>query len=323
MLNIKDFRIEYRENPLGIDTMHPRFSWKLQSDRQNTVQTGFRIVVQTGNEVVWDSGMRLEDRSICIKYGVDNSGGQTDQSACKALIPQTLYEVDVEITDNHGETAFVSGWFETGLMAVENWKADWITHGFEDDLEACAVFVRKFELKKEVAKARLYASALGLYEFTVNGKPGSDVHFAPGWTSYQLTIQYQTYDITMLLEKENELRFTVGNGWYKGILGFSNQGNHYGNRTALIAQLEITYTDGTKEQIITDESWSSTTGRIATARFIMEKSLIIGSGRVRMDCGMLCRKTAVLNRRQCQKIMSSVKWWRYVRSQSIISRKRY
>ncbi len=149
MLNIKDFRIEYRENPLGIDTMHPRFSWKLQSDRQNTVQTGFRIVVQTGNEVVWDSGMRLEDRSICIKYGVDNSGGQTDQSACKALIPQTLYEVDVEITDNHGETAFISGWFETGLMAVENWKADWITHGFEDDLEACAVFVRKFELKRK------------------------------------------------------------------------------------------------------------------------------------------------------------------------------
>lgn len=264
MLSIKDFRIEYRKNPMGIDVLNPRFSWKLQSDKQNTVQTIYHIVVQAGDEIVWDSGIRLEDTSVCVKYNTKTfaspSGNAAEKYSGKALKPQTRYEVKVEVTDNHGESAAAEGWFETGLMTTDNWQADWITHGFEDDLEACAVFVKKFQTKKEVEKARVYASTLGIYEFTVNGEPGSDIHFAPGWTSYQSRIQYQIYDITEFLKKENEIRFIVGNGWYKGILGFFNQGNHYGNRTALIAQIEIFYTDGTKDIIGTDESWSSTTG---------------------------------------------------------------
>lgn len=264
MLHVKDFRTEYRINPVGIDVSNPRFSWKLQSDKQNTIQTIYRIVVCTEKEVVWDSGIRLEDTSICVKYNTKTcaspSGNITERCSGKKLEPRTRYKVKVEVMDNHGESATAEGWFETGLMTTDNWRADWITHGFEDDLEACAIYVKKFQIKKEVVKARVYASALGIYEFTVNGKPGSDVHFAPGWTSYQSRIQYQTYDITELLKENNEIQFIVGNGWYKGIFGFFNQGNHYGNRTALIAQIEIDYADETKAWIVTDESWSSTTG---------------------------------------------------------------
>jgi alpha-L-rhamnosidase len=268
MLWLKDFRIEYRENPLGIDVKNPRFSWKLVSDKQDTVQASYRVIVRAGDEVVWDSGIVEADTSICVKYpAAGEKNGGTGSLATgfqnglgKALEPRTRYDVEVSVVDNHKESASITGWFETGLMETANWQAGWITHGFEDELEPCAVFVRRFQTKKDVAKARVYASALGIYEFTVNGEPGSDVHFAPGWTSYQSIIQYQTYDVTKLLKEENEIRFTVGNGWYKGVLGFFNQGGHYGKRTALIAQVEIFYADGTKEVVATDESWASTTG---------------------------------------------------------------
>ena len=245
---IKDFKIEYRVNPIGIDAAAPRFSWKLETDIQDTVQKSYHLAVNNGDTVVWDTGVVESDKSICVVY------------AGEELQPMTRYQVELTVTTNHGERASAEAVFETGLMAYENFKADWITHGFADDLEACAVFAKDFSCKGDVKKARLYASALGIYEFTVNDKPGSDVHFAPGWTSYQQTIQYQSYDITDLLQEENEIRFTVGNGWYKGVLGFFNQGDHYGKRTALIAQIEITYADGTTETVCTDESWRSTTG---------------------------------------------------------------
>ena len=213
MLELKDLRIEYRKNPLGIDAVNPRFSWKLHSAEKNTMQSGYHIVVKTGGSIVWDSGEQESDASVCVKY------------MGAGLQPKTRYEVTVEVKDNHGETALAEGWFETGLMHYGNMKADWITHGFEDDLEPCAVFYKKFPLNGNVVSARLYASALGIYEFEINGKEVTDVCFAPGWTSYQEHIQYQTYEITEALKKadggfpvENEIRFLVGNGWYKGIL---------------------------------------------------------------------------------------------------------
>lgn len=248
MLKLRDLRIEYRENPIGIDATNPRFSWKLMSEEKDIIQKSYRIEVTCGENLVWDSGEVATDTSVCIRY------------AGQALEPKKCYKVKVTVTDNYDNAAMIEGYFETGLMTCENMQADWITHGFEDDLEPCAVFCKKFSLQGKVKKARLYASALGVYEFTINDLPGSDIHFAPGWTSYQKIIQYQTYDITSYLKDENDICFTVGNGWYKGILGFFNEGNHYGNRTALIAQIEITYEDGTTEMIITDESWVSTTG---------------------------------------------------------------
>lgn len=247
-MQITDFKIEYRVNPIGVDSAAPRLSWKMETDTENTVQKSYHLIVTKGETTVWDTGLVESDKSICIVY------------AGAPLLPQTQYQVALTVATNHGEQASAKTTFETGLMTSENFQANWITHGFEDSLEACAVFVKSFSCKGKIQKARLYASALGIYEFAVNGKPGSDVHFAPGWTSYQQTIQYQTYDITALLQEENEIRFTVGNGWYKGILGFFNQGDHYGKRTALIAQVCITYDDGTTEMVCTDETWLSTTG---------------------------------------------------------------
>ena len=248
MLSLYDLQTEYQDNPLGLDAKRPAFSWKLRCEARDTVQARYRIAVSREGAPVWDSGVVESDQSLYNSYDGE------------ALRPRSRYKVQVSVWDNHGEKAQATGHFETGLMDWRNFEADFITHGFEDDLEPCAVFFREFEAEKPVAKARVYASALGIYAMRLNGRRVGNDFFAPGWTSYQERLQYQTYDITNLVQAKNRLEVTVGNGWWKGVLGFYGQGDHYGTRTALMAQIELTYADGTTDRIVTDETWTSTTG---------------------------------------------------------------
>lgn len=255
MLKLYDLQVEYRSNPLGLDVKRPAFSWKLQSDNTSVRQKKCRIQICQNDVQVWDTGLQETEKSIFHVYD-----GQQ-------LQPKSRYDVSVTVWDNYGEQAKIQGFFEMGLLDSANFAADFITHGFEDESEPCAVFVRNFQVKKKVAKARAYVSALGIYSLLLNGKRVSDVRLAPGWTSYQERLQYQVYDITEYLKDENALEITVANGWYKGILGFYGQGCHYGKRTALIAQIDITYDDGTTEQLCTDEEWQSTTGERRYSEF--------------------------------------------------------
>ncbi len=124
---------------------------------------------------------------------------------------------------------------------------------------------REFTVSGPVAKARLYATALGMYEAEINGEKVDDTYFAPGWTNYRKRLQYQTYAVP-LREGLNRLTLTLANGWYKGKLGFMPQPNHYGDTTAALAALCITYADGREEWIGTDENWLSTTGAIPVLR---------------------------------------------------------
>lgn len=248
---LREFLIEYRENPLGIDE-RPRFSWKLESEKQNVVQESYQIQVASQGKLVWDSGRVVSSQSVLVPYGG------------KALEPMASYQVQASVWDNYGEMGQVSGNFETGLMEEGNWKARWITHGLPEEEKACPVFVRRFPIRKKVKKARLYAAACGVYEACVNGKKAGDVYLAPGWTSYHNRMQYQTYDITPLLTpaEENEIAITVGNGWYKGELGFDARPDIYGDKTALLAMARIEYEDGETVSIGTDTDWDVETGAI-------------------------------------------------------------
>lgn len=246
---LREFLIEYRENPIGIDEK-PRFSWKIESEKQNVVQQSYQIQVAGQGKLMWDSGRVESDRSVLVPY------------EGKELKPMVSYQVQVSVWDNHGEMGQASGSFETGLMGEENWKAKWITHGLPKEETACPVFIRRFTSAKKVKRARLYATACGVYEASVNGKKVGDVFLAPGWTSYHRRIQYQTYDITSLLAEENEIAITVGNGWYKGELGFDARPDIYGDRTALLAMVQIEYEDGEIESIGTDMDWIVETGEI-------------------------------------------------------------
>ena len=251
MLKVYDLTIEYKSEPLGFDDVQPRFSWKLESDADNTRQIAYRITVSNG-EVMWDTGRVESEQSILVEY-------------MGALFEaRTAYTWTVTVWDNHGESATASAGFETGLLtgAAFEGKARWITHGLAADETASPIFSKSFTIDKPVAKARVYATALGLYEAQINGEKVDDTYFAPGWTSYHKRLQYQAYAVENLHEGTNELRFTLGKGWYCGALGFMPTPNHYGDTTALLAMLVITYADGSEEIIGTDESWAVSTGAI-------------------------------------------------------------
>lgn len=247
-LALRNLTVEYRECPLGIDSPKPRISWQLCSSIDDTKQSVYSIIVTDSNGVVWQTDNVYSDCSQQIEY----SGAE--------LSMQTRYHVTVFVTDNHENSAQIEGWFETGLMGDENFKAHWIVRGDEGLSEACTVFKKRFLLPAGVKSARLYASALGVYEAGLNGQKIGNMVMAPGWTSYSKRIQYQTYDITGLLESENELSITVAKGWFNGALGFDGQGNHYGEQNAALAQLEIEFENGDRQTLITDESWLCTTG---------------------------------------------------------------
>lgn len=139
------------------------------------------------------------------------------------------------------------------------WNAKWLKTA-RDFGEVAPLFEKDFSLSGDLRNATLYLTALGAYEASLNGKRVSDYVLAPGWTVFEKRLQYQTYDVTDLLEKENHLNILVGKGWYHSRLGWTDrqspsQMKLHEKPIAVLAQLEITYKDGSTEQIVSDESF--------------------------------------------------------------------
>lgn len=249
MLSVYDVRIEYQKNPIGIDVREPRVSWKIKSNDRNTRQAMYQLQVskeESFDTVVWDSGEVASDESIHI--------------VLKDLNPEskTRYYVRVHVTDQAGNE---SGWsessfFEMGLLQASEWQAKWISTPESIDKKASPQFRFSFKVKDKVKNARIYATALGLYELHLNGNRVGEEYFTPGWTSYYTRLQYQTYDVTdQIVYGDNEWTALLGNGWYRGNLGWEHQKEIYGNRLGLLAELHLEYQDGTTEVVKTDEAW--------------------------------------------------------------------
>lgn len=261
-MKIYDLKTEYRKNPIGLDITIPRFSWKMRTDEKNTVQSIYRIEVDNDKKIVWDSGMRESCESVLVPYEGE------------ALCDETLYNVKVTVWDNYGRADSAEATFETGIFDPRAFHAQMITHDLKDEETAVPIFYKNIMLKGEVKKARLYATAQGVYEFAVNGIKIGEDRMTPGWTSYANRLQYQIYDVTKQLKNgENLLEMTVGNGWYKGCLGFMCIPNNYGDRVGAFAELHITYEDGTDEVICTDQSWSVCTGEIRYSEIYMGETI--------------------------------------------------
>lgn len=134
-----------------------------------------------------------------------------------------------------------------------------------------APYLRKsFTLSAPPKSARLYATALGIYQLSINGqRVGNDI-FRPGWTDYHKRIQYQTYDVTKLLQKrgENVLGVVLGNGWYSGHIGLTGRQN-YGPAPRALLLLVLENADGTTQRIVTDGSWKAATGPILSDDMLM------------------------------------------------------
>ena len=261
-MKLYDLRTEYRENPIGLTDKAPRFSWKMESEEKDTLQTAYEIKVTDENgNVVWNSGKKASDQSVLIPYE-----GET-------LADEMLYKVEVSVADNHGNVEAIEGTFETGIFDNTEFTAKMITSDFPAEETACPVFGKTFAIDKKVKKARLYATAHGVYEVTLNGQTVGDYRMAPGWTSYHNRLQYQIYDVTEQLAAENEIAITVGNGWYKGIFGFTCEPNRYGTQAGAFLELHVEYEDGSKDVIATDETWSVKTGEIRYSEIYMGETI--------------------------------------------------
>jgi len=180
-----------------------------------------------------------------------------------ALEPFTEYPVTVVATGRSGETATAEASFRTGRLDTP-WVARWITDAtidFPKNASPAPMLARRsFTTRPGVRRAWLEATALGIYELELNGRKVGDAYFAPGLTSYEHHIQYQTHDVTALLRSDNELRVVVGGGWAVGSFTYRRTSRIAADRQAFLCELHVEYDDGSVEIIPTDERWSVASG---------------------------------------------------------------
>lgn len=230
--------------PLGLGDVMPSFSWNCEGGVQ---QTSYQITAWRGNELAWDTGRVYASAMTNIRYG-----GLPLRSRDRVKWSVRLWDEN-EVVGTAAES-----WFENGLLQASDWTAKWIAgkHVAKRN-ERCPVdcFRRIFSVKKAIKHARLYASACGLYELTLNGQLVGDAALVPGNTDIRKRIQYQTYDVTDMLVASNTLEALLADGWYRGSVGAFGPRNVYGRQTKLLCQLEITYIDDTCETIGTDIDW--------------------------------------------------------------------
>lgn len=280
-MQIYDCKVNHLTNPLGFRMTRTVFFWKVK-DAVGKHQTEARIQVAADaamTQILNDTGWSDKLDSLASKVEVE-------------LKPVTRYYWTVSVrsdasVDNGAEEAVPEEavspvqWFETGKRE-QPWTGKWITCNNKEPRHP--IFEKKINLAKEIGadgtektkeveKARLYICGLGLYEAYYNGKRIGDEYLTPYSTDYTQWTQYQTYDVTELVQDSaassteavtataaptTGLSILLGNGWYKGRFGFSEEGRngYWGKEWKLIAELHLFYTDGTSEVIGTDDSWT-------------------------------------------------------------------
>lgn len=274
-------RCEHLAEARGLNTRHPRFSWALSGPGQDRRQTAYQIVVgddpaqvATGNGNLWDSGKINSSRSQMIEY------------AGPALRSRQALHWSVRVWDeaDRPSTFAAAHLVLTGLLDQTDWSSQWIGRKDVPPGEAPDFYRplrydpsethnarpveylrREFRVEKGVRRAYAYASALGVYKLSLNGKQLGREELAPGWTDYHKRVDYQIYDLTdALLPGQNVVGAMVGEGWYCGRVGLTlkKSGAHYGPKQLFICQLEIEYDNGTTDVIATDLDWRARTGPI-------------------------------------------------------------
>ncbi len=276
MLTPHHLTCEYFTNPIGLDVRQPRLSWKSSADRRGARQTAYHLIVAdspaaldavaAGEKpagVLWDTGKTSSSTSLHIAYA--GKGLHPAQRCCWRV---RLWD-EADAPSAWSDTAY----WEMGLLSSAGWQADWITPDWDEDTsqpQPAPLLRRSFSAKSGIASARVYVTGLGLYELHLNGQRVGDGVLTPGWTSYDRRVQYQTYDVTAMLHPgENALGAMLGEGWYRGYIGFEGSRNLFGERLALLLQLDITYSDGKTEAICSDTHWRAAQGPIQMADIYM------------------------------------------------------
>ncbi len=239
MLNILDLRLNSAAPSLCTPVSGLEMSWKLSSDNQNVKQTSYRAVIKRADTaaIYWDSGLVDSAKQIHIPIDV-------------TLASRTDYTLTVTVTDNHGESAEATLDFATAILPDE-WQGKWIKP--QKHIMGWAPYLRnKFYVTGSVTKARLYVSGLGCGEYYINNQKISEDLIDPPMTNYEREVFYRAYDVTPFIkEGKNAFAALLGEGFYAQSRVWGHNGFYYGD-CCLMAQLELTFADGTKNIIATD-----------------------------------------------------------------------
>ena len=254
--SVYDLQCEYLVNPIGIDAASPRFTWKIADQGHGARQSAYRILVGKDSLKVakglageWDSGKQLKDINL------ENYQG-------KALEPFTKYYWKVSVWDRNGKAYKDKGIasFETGMMAVKNWRGKWLSDTKDINLKPAPYFRKVINAAKKVASARAYIAVGGLYELYINGEKVGNHRLDPVYTRFDKRNIYVTYDVTHQLQKGgNAIGVLLGNGWYnhQSLAVWNFDKAPWRNRPAFLLNLRITYEDGSTEVIASDETWKT------------------------------------------------------------------
>lgn len=240
-MKLTELRVNHIKNPLGFQMDTVSFSWKVEECKDSKKQKYARIIVWEYEKIIFDSKE-------------DENANSMDYPVKLELKPRTKYEWSVEVTGDNGEYAAAKSWFETGKMK-EDWKAKWISPCMDSQIPP--MIEKKFQIEKNVKDTKIYICGLGVYEVYINNQKVGNEYLAPGYHSYDFHLQVQTYDIGQyLIEGENSIQVMLGEGWFKGRLGFDGGfTNLYGDGYYLISELHVKYENKTTLFIGTDETW--------------------------------------------------------------------
>jgi alpha-L-rhamnosidase len=254
-LTVGPVTLEHHREPVGIGEPTPRISWITRTDLPGWRQAAYELQIQATDGATWSSGRIDTAESVLVPWGAWPLASRE-----RRTVRARVWGDGAANPSPWSEDVVV----EAGLLESSDWTARLARPLLPEPGatgEPAALLRKEFRLDKAVVRARLYATAQGVYEAEIDGTVVGDQLLAPGWTSYRHRLRYQTYDVTPLLDEgRHVLGITLADGWHRGHLGFTGKRHLYGDRTGAFAQLEVDHADGTRTLVTTDGSWRSTLG---------------------------------------------------------------
>ena len=250
-LTVAPVRFEHHRDAFGIGHPRPRLSWIVSGALGGWSQASYELQQRDGASIRVDS-----DESVLVAWPFD------------PLTSRERREIRVRVVGDDGSVSDWSEWarVEAGLLEASDWSAQMVGPTDSDIASPLVRGAFTTPENREIVRARIYATGHGLFQLEVNGQRVGDDELAPGWTAYESRLRYTTYDVTDLVGSgDNAVGAWLGDGWWRGYLGWGGKKALYGSDLGVMVQLEIHFADGTRQTVASGADWLAGTGPIRAA----------------------------------------------------------